>query len=741
MNYFSKFHSLSAHALIYAMTQSKNLQKTYTGFRAAPSRFMLRSFASLCASIVMVLCACSSVSLKRILDSYLQARLISETEPLRACDLWSDISRQQRFPLAKVALLHALETCTADRKDLNIGVEPIEKQFNEPWLREPFLRANLSRAEKTGETKTQIEMNLDLVAYDPVKRLKEERLKKIISLAPDSPAAIDAMKRLKSIAPRYIEKPVLAEYFDVAADFKQARDFDKSRIWYGKIVNTEGFSNWDKLRALGDVRMTYKLEKRTAEFLKASKIYSAYAYAQFYRPGRAWLRSSRNHDLGNSLLSKYLSTQIAVARAVWTENSVAEATLILKKVERDLNRLIPYDESLFTRARIAEEAEKYQDAIRIFDKINLARLNDKDLKSKVQWYRAWDLRKAGRAQEAIVALENVIQSEPDSAYAPRNRFWLAKTLNAQGLKDRANEQYEWLMKNDPTGWYGLLSFRELGLPLPALTKTGSVQVANQKSIGVLGGILSGEESLILEWLIATQEMSIAKDFLNSATISKRASFTEAQDLEYLQLYARTGNYQTLFTRLYELPVEIRKSLLATHPDLLFPQPWKVLVNNAGEAFKVKTELIYAIMRQESSFNPNARSFADAFGLMQLIPEMAKRAQSSTGIKLLHHEDLYQPETNIPLGTAYLRELLAHWKNGFVPAVASYNANENAISSWLKSRYHGNELEFIEDVPYEETRNYIKLVMRNFIFYTRLNSGNDSIPFPEWCLANIQGANL
>ena len=60
-----------------------------------------------------------------------------------------------------------------------------------------------------------------------------------------------------------------------------------------------------------------------------------------------------------------------------------------------------------------------------------------------------------------------------------------------------------------------------------------------------------------------------------------------------------------------------------------------------------------------------------------------------------------------------------------------------ITGWVKSRYRGDALEFIEDVPYEETRNYIKLVMRNFIFYKRLNSGGAPVEFPEWCLANLQ----
>lgn len=177
------------------------------------------------------------------------------------------------------------------------------------------------------------------------------------------------------------------------------------------------------------------------------------------------------------------------------------------------------------------------------------------------------------------------------------------------------------------------------------------------------------------------------------------------------------------------------------PELIYPQPFALLVDGAAKKFNVPSELIYSIMRQESSFDPLARSPADAFGLMQLIPEMAKRAEGHAGLKIGSHEDLYTPEVNIPLGAAFVRDLLDRWQGAFIPTVASYNASDKAIAGWLRTRYHGDVLVFIEDIPYEETRNYIKLVMRNYISYRRLNSGGAKIAFPEWCLAGLHPANL
>ena len=137
------------------------------------------------------------------------------------------------------------------------------------------------------------------------------------------------------------------------------------------------------------------------------------------------------------------------------------------------------------------------------------------------------------------------------------------------------------------------------------------------------------------------------------------------------------------------------------------------------------EIALSIIRQESSFDPMARSEADAFGLMQVLPSVAARFS----VPISSHEDLFLPEVNVPLGVKLLSELEQKYKGSLILTAAAYNASEEAIAGWLKKRYHGNTLEFIEEIPYEETRTYVKLVIRNFIFYKRL-SAQAPMTFPE-----------
>ena len=286
-------------------------------------------------------------------------------------------------------------------------------------------------------------------------------------------------------------------------------------------------------------------------------------------------------------------------------------------------------------------------------------------------------------------------------------------------------------------WYALLAYRELGRTMPPLANESDVNAA-AKPLSA-DSAFSTNEKLTLAWLLAVGEDELARKYLDQIASRHRSDFSENQMLDLLEAYGRSGHYQALFSRLNELSAEKRASILDKNPALLFPQPWSALVQNASDKFGVQRELIYAIMRQESSFNPLARSGADAFGLLQLIPEMAKRAEITAHLPIASHDELFEPEINIPLGAAFLHDLFLKWDDHFIPSVASYNASEKAVSRWLKSRYHGDVLTFIEDVPYEETRTYIKLVMRNYIFYKRLNSGGAAAAFPEWCLANLHEA--
>ena len=179
-----------------------------------------------------------------------------------------------------------------------------------------------------------------------------------------------------------------------------------------------------------------------------------------------------------------------------------------------------------------------------------------------------------------------------------------------------------------------------------------------------------------------------------------------------------------------LDPHLKKYFLKNHISLFFPRDYKKEIQKSAEKWSLSKAMVFALIRQESAFNPRARSSSDAFGLMQIIPSTAR----ATARKIKHPyrgvRDLYRPTTNIRLGTYYLKSLLQKYDNSFILATAAYNAGGTPVKKWRKDLSVENPLEFIENITYEETRTYVRLLIRNFIFYNKILNEEEAF-FPEW----------
>ena len=151
----------------------------------------------------------------------------------------------------------------------------------------------------------------------------------------------------------------------------------------------------------------------------------------------------------------------------------------------------------------------------------------------------------------------------------------------------------------------------------------------------------------------------------------------------------------------------------------FPLAYWEMIQQKAQERELDPYLILALIRQESLFDPRARSPAAALGLMQLLPSTASRVAKQIGISAPSSEQLFQPEINLVLGTQYLKDLLQRYSNDWFKAIAAYNAGEAAVDRWEKEIRTDDAEEFVERIPYLETRGYVKLVMRNHRIYKRL----------------------
>lgn len=195
----------------------------------------------------------------------------------------------------------------------------------------------------------------------------------------------------------------------------------------------------------------------------------------------------------------------------------------------------------------------------------------------------------------------------------------------------------------------------------------------------------------------------------SAVLSRSLGSTE---LLYLGYLAKGINEYKNIIRFAE-GAEGRDFLI-----LSYPLAYWDIISRASESKGIDPYLVEALIREESRFDPAALSWAGAHGLMQLMPATAGRIKSDAGVVLNNESELHDVEKNILIGTHYLSLLLKEFKP--LPfSIASYNAGENAVRGWMK-RYEGRPVdEIIEEIPYDETRNYVKKVLRSYWRYRLL----------------------
>lgn len=638
-----------------------------------------------------------------------------ETAPKEACTSFKTLSETPEFPLHDLALLRAYQTCT---KDVKLAPLP---PTTTSWYAELNADIKMKEAKVTANTKDDIEANLDKAKLETNKKNKEDFLMTALLLAQKSNMKEETeqiQNQLYKNSPRLNPAPTFKDLSNVAMDYRFHREFDKAIDTYKKIIANREATAEDKFQALKNIRMTYKVAQRRQEYINASSDLVNWSKKQF-----------RDNKKDRKALAHFHDTQVLFARTLWTEDQGTQAMKVLNETHRLLRGTYPMDEVYFIMGRMEEEKGHYDKALEYYEASYEQPISSAGLRDKIAWLKAWNYYKLEKWTEARKSLEQMKEISKDPSDKAKAMFWLARTL--KNLKDQAaaDTQLNELIKEDPLGYYGMLAYRELNQDYPAL----KIDSDNGSGLSILGiNELDSDLRLKIEWLIAVSEKSFAEKALNQATedLNKAKVTSESTWLAMSSGYARAGLYLPLFSTLGALQPEVKDHLLQDHPDLLFPQPYGDIVASAAKKSGIPREFIYGIIRQESAFNPEARSGADAFGLMQLLPSVAKNLATANKLEYGEALDLYKPEVNIPLGAFELKSLMKKYDNQYILAVAGYNANDSAIRGWLKTRFRNDSVEFIEEVPYEETRTYIKLTMRNYVFYQRLLSPGVSIKFPE-----------
>ncbi len=153
--------------------------------------------------------------------------------------------------------------------------------------------------------------------------------------------------------------------------------------------------------------------------------------------------------------------------------------------------------------------------------------------------------------------------------------------------------------------------------------------------------------------------------------------------------------------------------------LAFPMPYRTTLESVSRERDLDPYMVAALIRQESEFNPKAISRAKAYGLTQVLPATGREISRKLGMKAFSTRMLLQPDTNLQLGAYYLRSMLDQFGGKWAETLAAYNAGKSRVLNWRTFSEFEEPAEFVESIPFNETRNYVQIVMRNADLYRRL----------------------
>jgi soluble lytic murein transglycosylase len=319
----------------------------------------------------------------------------------------------------------------------------------------------------------------------------------------------------------------------------------------------------------------------------------------------------------------------------------------------------------------------------------------------------------------------------------RVAFWLGKARAAIGDRHGAVEWWKAARRFDPDGFYGLraselLASRSQPLvhtatidPAPFITTPQEERELDSWFLAIGSNRQATRDRLVSEpgyqrlSALLELEMHVEAGWEFDALVSQLGSDPAAL-ASLARLLSERGETALAYRAAVQLQSHLEASALPrVLMRCLYPLPFPEVLLPAASVWDVDPLLLAALIRQESAFDPRARSPADARGLTQVLPSTGQGIAAALRRSDWHPDDLYRPVVSIEFGAFYLSRRLAHYGNALYPALAAYNAGQNAVDGWVRGIGLADPDLFVERIPFPETREYVQRVYANYLNYQRL----------------------
>jgi len=445
-------------------------------------------------------------------------------------------------------------------------------------------------------------------------------------------------------------------------------------------------------------------------------------------------KSGRSHDARQLLTSMGAQTGAAEAERLYLLSETQRSTSDEDAVQRTLNELRQFgpaspwlEQALLSAGNMYLLKRDYDHAIDYFRELQ-QRFPTGARASYAHWKAAWLSFRQGRTDEARQGFENQLALYPDSAEIPAALYWRARIAEEDKNPAMARAFYQKLSDRFCNYYYAELGRQRLQA-LPASPNDESPRYALLDRVPPLSSVLKitagdpPDDNLRVERarLLSNGGLAdLAVRELQAAASQEGGTWAPP---EMARVYQDLGRY--------DRGIEIMKRSTPNYfaidiPDLprpyweaLFPKAYWSDLRKYSELNGLDPYLVASLIRQESEFNAQAISRANAVGLMQLLPKTGKTVAKQVKLKGYSAPQLYTPAVNLALGTRYFKDMVDKYNGQFEYALAAYNAGSDRVGDWLGQGHYRDPQEFVESIPFTETREYVQAILRNAHVYRQL----------------------
>jgi soluble lytic murein transglycosylase len=352
------------------------------------------------------------------------------------------------------------------------------------------------------------------------------------------------------------------------------------------------------------------------------------------------------------------------------------------------------------------------------------------------WRAGWLSYRLGKPDESRRLFQMLLDRPEATAYHPSARYWLARASEGGGRRPQAVEIYARLSVSNARDYYGILAkarLRTLGAAQVAAEGAAARGSSKNQARGESPQATIGSPSRAFctasrikgagDLVLAGCELETVGLFQDAEREYEAAAAVQPERpllLRLCELELHRGDRSQAIARLKSAVPDYLSAPIESLPmrfwELLYPRREWDRIREASLANHLDPHLVCGLILQESAFNPLAVSSAGAMGLMQVLPDTGREAASQTGITAFSAARLFEPATNLKVGTWHLASILSKADGRVEIALAAYNAGEGRLARWKTLFGTSDPTTFVEDIPFTETRLYVKRIVSHAAMY-------------------------